>query len=132
AISLFSIRAWPRRRAIGESSDALLVIFTTWLAPATPGPSARRALSINIELLCWNRWTHKHYARDAFHRHVNALRNGEIAFDNVDAGVRQRGRLRRVMGQDADGNAALCEQARRFRAHLAGGGYEDHGALHRV
>src|SRR5436190_20819023 len=36
------------------------------------------------------------------------------------------------MGQDADGNTAFCEQARRFKANLAGGGYEDHVVLHRV
>jgi len=54
---------------------------------------------------------------------ANALRNGEIAFDHVDSGLRLRGRLLRVVSQETDKNTAFCEHARRFRAHLAGGGY---------
>ena len=54
---------------------------------------------------------------------ADALRSVEIAFDNVDSGPRLRGRLQRVVGQEADKNTAFGEQAGRFRADRAGGGY---------
>ena len=47
----------------------------------------------------------------------------EIAFDNVNSGLRLRVRLQRIVGQEADKNTAFCEQPGRFRADLTGGGY---------
>jgi hypothetical protein len=46
-----SISAWPRRRAIGESADALLLALTTWPTPVRAALATTRPLETAVDTI---------------------------------------------------------------------------------
>ena len=83
----------------------------------------------DVELLSWHSGAHEYHGRDTRHRLVKAVRNLEVAHDNLGACVGQRLALVRIAHQHAHGHVALGEQACGFGADLSRRRYQDHRCL---
>ena len=118
-----SISAWPRRRAIGESADALLVALTTCATPA------RAALATTFSSWAGTAGLTEYHRADVGHRGVYGRGHGQVPGGDISAPAAASALAAAVSGsphQHPHRRVLLAQQPGRLGADLSRGRHKNH------